>query len=112
MLTFSGGRKAALSFGGISHSDKWSGFSVPTLSNLFYQKHQRIYIQRLRILLLCVLSHQEGENFYLVLWKDLQLLKQLKDKDKLFKIIYGTKSTQWLGIKYLNLSYYVKRTKK
>lgn len=44
----------------------------------------------------CMLSYQEGENLYLALWGGFALLKELKDKDK---IIYGTKRTQWVGIK-------------
>lgn len=39
------------------------------------------------------------EKTFTMDWEGFALLKELKDKDKLLKYIYGTKRTQWVGIK-------------
>ena len=65
----------------ISPSNKRSGFSVSTSSNLFYQKHRRFECGEWGFsIFFYMLSHQEGEN---LLWEGFALLKELKDKDKL-----------------------------
>lgn len=60
----------------------------------------------------CMLSYQEGENLYLALWEGFALLKELKDKDKLFKSYMEQREHSGLESKYLNLSYSIKGTKK